>query len=321
MISAFSGYRHTLVATDFSPPADAAVRQAIWLSRRTGGTTVLATALPDLRRVVHSASVRARLDAVYGEGDVLRQELREPYETRMRRMIADLNAVDLDVKYEVLLGEPFVELTYTVLAGGHDLVLAGTRGLAGWEQMLVGSTARRLIRKCPASVWIVKAEHTHPPRTVLATTDFSEVSCRAVSQALWIARQANAEFHLLHVSDSADLPEDWLVRVGAGSTLQREIDAAGQRRLEEFAAALPLEGMPLHVHHLSGIPWKEVTSTARAVGADLIALGTVGRSGVHGLLLGNTAEKILSACDCCILAVKPADFVSPLDHSANTATS
>ena len=321
MVSNFAGYRHTLVATDFSPPADAAVRQAIWLARQTGGTTVLATALPDLRRVVQSASVRARLDAVYGEGDVLRQELREPYETRMRRMIADLNAVELDVQYEVLLGEPFVELTYAVLASGHDLVLAGTRGLAAWEQVLVGSTAKRLIRKCPASVWIVNAEHAYPPRTVLATTDFSEVSYSAVSQALWIARQADAEFHLLHVSDSTDLPDDWIARVGAGSTLQSEIEAAGKRRLEEFAASLPLEGRPLHAHHSSGIPWKELTSTARAIGADLIAMGTVGRSGIKGLLLGNTAEKVLSTSGCSILTVKPADFISPIAHSANTATS
>jgi len=320
MDSKFAGYRRTLVATDFSPPADAAVRQAIWLARRTGGTTVVATALPDLRRVVHSASVSARLDILYGEGNVLRREVREPYETKLRRVIADLDALDLDVQYEVLLGEPYVELTYTVLAGGHDLVLAGTRGMAAWEQVLVGSTARRLIRKCPASVWIVKAEHTHPPRKVLAATDFSDVSGRAVSQALWLAQQADAEFHLLHVSDSADLPEDWLARVGAGSTLQSEIEAAGKRRLEEFAASLPLESRSLTVHHASGTPWKELTSTAREIGADLIAMGTVGRSGVKGLLLGNTAEKVLSTCDCSILAVKPADFVSPLASSEGSAT-
>jgi len=45
---------------------------------------------------------------------------------------------------------------------------------------------------------------------------------------------------------------------------------------------------------------------------DLIALGTVGRSGVEGLLLGNTAENVLAESDCDILAVKPAGFVSPI---------
>jgi nucleotide-binding universal stress UspA family protein len=46
--------------------------------------------------------------------------------------------------------------------------------------------------------------------------------------------------------------------------------------------------------------------------ADLIVVGTVGRRGVEGLLLGNTAESVLTHCDCDVLAVKPADFVSPI---------
>jgi universal stress protein E len=46
--------------------------------------------------------------------------------------------------------------------------------------------------------------------------------------------------------------------------------------------------------------------------ADLIAMGTVGRSGIQGVLLGNTAEKVLATCDASILTVKPAEFVSPI---------
>lgn len=46
--------------------------------------------------------------------------------------------------------------------------------------------------------------------------------------------------------------------------------------------------------------------------ADLIVIGTVGRSGIQGLLLGNTAEKVLDTCDCSIFTVKPDGFVSPI---------
>jgi universal stress protein E len=48
------------------------------------------------------------------------------------------------------------------------------------------------------------------------------------------------------------------------------------------------------------------------VAADVIAMGTVGRSGIRGMLLGNIAEKVLATCDCSILTVKPDDFVSPI---------
>jgi nucleotide-binding universal stress UspA family protein len=56
-----------------------------------------------------------------------------------------------------------------------------------------------------------------------------------------------------------------------------------------------------------------VKRVAEHVQADLIAMGTVGRSGIKGLLLGNTAEKVLGACDLSMLTVKPDGFVSPIE--------
>jgi hypothetical protein len=50
--------------------------------------------------------------------------------------------------------------------------------------------------------------------------------------------------------------------------------------------------------------------------ADLIVIGTVGRSGIKGLLLGNTAEKVLDTCDCSMLTVKPDEFVSPIEPAS-----
>jgi len=62
MTLAVQGYRRILVATDFSPHAAAALRQAVWLARQSGASITLAHTLPDLRRVVHSASTQAKLD-------------------------------------------------------------------------------------------------------------------------------------------------------------------------------------------------------------------------------------------------------------------
>ena len=306
------GYKQILVATDFSPHADAALKQALWLARQTGASVVLAHTLPDLRRAVHSSSYKARLDLLYGEGELLQREIREKSDAKMHRLIADLNAMDLNIKVETLLGEPFVEITHAVQQEGYDLVLTGTRGLAAWEQFFVGSTAKRLIRKCPASVWIAKDEHVGPPRVVLAATDFSEASFKAVEQAKWIAQQANAEFHLLHVVDSMDVPEDVISKIPQGSSLRDEINAEANKRLESIVQSVGAEAIPSRLHLAWGTPWKDVCRTAQNLRADLIALGTVGRSGIKGLLLGNTAEKVLDTCDCSVLTVKPDGFVSPI---------
>lgn len=307
------GYKQILVATDFSPHADAAIKQAVWLARQTGARIVLAHTLPDLRRAVHGTSYEARLDLLYGDGETFQRELRQESDTKMRRTIQDLNSMDLDVKFETLLGEPFVELTHAVQAEGYDLVLAGTRGLATWEQFFVGSTAKRLIRKCPSSVWIVKAEHVGPPKAVLAATDFSDVSRRAVLEGLWVAKQASAEFHLLHVVDSMDVPEDSISRIPEGSSLRREINEEAKHRFDGFVESLNTDRDQVQRHLSFGTPWQEVVRLAKHLNIDLIALGTVGRSGIKGVLLGNTAEKVLGTCGCSILTVKPDGFVSPID--------
>lgn len=306
------GYRSILVATDFSPHADAAVKQAVWLARQVGAKITLAHTLPDLRNVVHSASTQAKMDLFYGEGSEFQREVRQDSDAKMRRMIVDLNAVDLDVKVETLLGAPYAEITHAVQQEGYDLVLAGTRGLAAWKQFIVGSTTKRLLRKCPSSVWIVKAEHVGPPKAVLAATDFSEVSRRAVLEGLWVARQASAEFHLLHVVDVMDVPHDVISKIPEGIALRREITEESKHRFDGFVESLNTSPDQVKRHLSIGTPWQEVGRLAKNLNIDLIALGTVGRSGIKGVFMGNTAEKVLATCDHSMLVVKPADFVSPI---------
>jgi len=310
------GYKRILVAMDFSPSADAALQQAVWLARKVGAKITLAHTLPDLRRVVHTASYQARLDLLSGEGSVFEREVRQESDTRMRKIVVDLNAADLDVTVETLLGAPYTEITHSVQQEGYDLVLAGSRGLGAWERFFVGSTARRLIRNCPASVWIVKAEHVGAPKVVLASTDFSEASRKAVLHGLWVATQANADFHLLHVFDSMDIPENVIAKEGRYASLRREINEDATQRLEAFVQSLDSDRSRVHSHLSWGTPWKEICRAAQHLSIDLITLGTVGRSGIKGVLLGNTAEQVLGTCDCSILTVKPDGFVSPIEPAS-----
>lgn len=309
------GYRRVLVATDFSPYALAAFKQAIWLARQSGAKITLAHTLPDFRKVVLSASHQAKADLFYGDGGVFQREVRQQSDTRMQNLVAEMNATDLDVQVETLLGEPYMQITHAVQAEGYELVIVGTRGMSTWERLFVGSTAKRLIRNCPSSVWIVKEEHAGLPKVVLAATDFSDVSRKAVAQGLRLAQQSGAAFHLLHVIDSADAPDDMIAMVPQGGSLRQEINDEATKRLDEFVESFQTVSTPVHRHLSWGTPWRELAGTAKNLAADLIVMGTVGHSGITGLLLGNTAEKVLDTCDCSILTVKPDDFVSPIEPS------
>jgi nucleotide-binding universal stress UspA family protein len=65
-------------------------------------------------------------------------------------------------------------------------------------------------------------------------------------------------------------------------------------------------------HLLKGWARKEVPALATKIEADLVVMGTVGRAGIPGVFMGNTAETILNQLDCSVLAVKPPGFVTPV---------
>ena len=302
-----------LVAIDFSPSSEAALKQAIWLSRQSGASLVLVHALPESQRAEHLSSYMAKIDLLSGHGERFEREIRQDSESKMRRMLKGLDVSGLEVKFETRLGEDFVEVTHAVQQNGYDLVLAGTRGHSNWEHFFVGSTSKRLIRKCPSSVWIVKAEHVGPPGIILAPTDFSDVSRKAILEALRLTKYADAELHLLHVIDSNDIQHDDAEETSHAARSRHEVNEMASQRLVEFLKSFEMDRSRIHSHLSFGTPWKEIHQMVQHHKVDLIAMGTVGRSGVKGLFLGSTAEKVLDNCDCSILTTKPDGFVSPIE--------
>jgi nucleotide-binding universal stress UspA family protein len=305
-------YQRILVATDFSPCSDAALRQAIWWAGKSGGSLTLVHVLPNIRHLVESASYQARVDFLYAEGNEFRKEVQEVSESRLKTLASKIAEHGISVSYKTLLGAPYAEITRLVMEQSNDLVLMGTHGMSGWKQFLLGSTSQRLIRTCPAPVWVVKAEHVEPPKIVLAATDFSEVSRRAAREALGIARQAAAKLHLVHVIDATEFPAEFLTHLSTAGAIWQEVKEDAQHRFQELITSLGTTQDQVECHIANGAPWHEVARLAADIHAELVVLGTVGRSGLKGVLMGNTAEQVLSVCDCSILAVKPEDFVSPV---------
>jgi universal stress protein E len=313
-----------LVPTDFSPHSETALKQAIWVARQSGAKITLAHVLPDIRKALMLASPGARFDAFVGSGEQFQQEIREDSDARMRAAIAKMNAPELDIHFETLLGDPWVAIIHAVQQENHDLVIVGTHGQSTWEQFFVGSTAHRLIRHCPSPVWVVKGERSGAPKLVLASSDFSEASRMAAILGCQIAQQAGSEFHMLHVIDDKDVPTGAIERLNPGGALRGAINDVAADHLAEAVKGLGNAAGHIHSHLSWGIPAQEIIRLIEHLDIDLLVLGTVGRSGINGVLLGNTAEKVLNHCRCSVLACKPDSFVSsvpppfwPLHPKAN----
>jgi universal stress protein E len=309
------GYRRIQVATDFSFSGTSATRQAVWLAKAFDAELVVTHTIPDLRQAVYGLAYHEKVDLFTGpDGKMVREMDHEP-ESLLKKSIFDLGGLDLKVRFETFSGEPYEEIISAALRESHDLVMVGTRGNSAWEQFIVGSTAKRLIRHCPTSVWIVKAEHAEPPRSILATTDFSDTCRRAVDQAWAIAQQSNADFKLLHVIDERDFPEQTVTGLPEGEYIHREIMETAIGQLRELAQDITGDQGQVETYLAWGTPWREIQGLVQQLKPDLLAMGTVGRRGLQGLVVGNTAEKILDVCDCSMLTVKPSGFRSPITVS------
>lgn len=315
------GFQKILVATDFSDESVDALAAGGWLARAAGAELVAVHVLPSVRRAMESMTPEARWELVAGDIDVFEEELRRESNEQLAKWLAKHCDSEIKSESESLVGIPFVSIIHEVQKRGYDLVITGTRGVTGLKRWLVGSTALRIIHNCPSTVWIVRRGSSPIPKAILVPTDFSEPSRQALEHAHWLAGAANAALHVLHVVDSGDssLLGRWRQRPDSESAnldlSSESLRENAEKKLAGFVTSCCVGGVAPTLHVAFGSPWVEIGMAVRRLEVDLIAMGTTGRSGIGGLLLGNTAERVLDTVDCSLLAFKPEGFVSPVTPS------
>ena len=137
-----------------------------------------------------------------------------------------------------------------------------------------------------------------PPRTILHPTDLSEHSRYAFEVARSLAGGSAARLVLLHVSPNVAVPAREALREPEPGKEYYDRLRGELRRLQEAAAAVPSECRVAEGH-----PATEILRTAREVGADLIVMGTHGRTGLRRLLMGSVAEQVVRQAPCPVLTV------------------
>jgi nucleotide-binding universal stress UspA family protein len=172
-------------------------------------------------------------------------------------------------------------------------------------------------------VWIDQPVRSTRYRRVLATVDprpdepAREGLDRAVLDlASALASSYGAELHVLHAwtlpGEAAlngpfmNLPPEEVAALGKAERRRRD------RALHTLLGRHPPSVTGYRVHLLKGRASRVIPSFARRHRMDIIVMGTVGRTGLPGLFIGNTAEKVINRVDCSLLAVKPEGFASPV---------
>ena len=250
----------------------------------------------------------------------LQQAVLEQRRAELERLAAGLGA-DLRVQARVLVGTPFLEVVRAVLRDGYDLVIKGAEGSAGGG--LFGSTDLHLLRKCPVPVWIDRPGRAAGYRRVLAAVDprpdepqRDNLDRLILELAASMAAAYGAELHVLHawnVPGEATLTGPFMnmpaEEVAAmGRAVRKRRDAELRALLERHTPRVP----GYRVHLLKGSASRVIPAFVRRRRVDLVVMGTVGRTGLPGFFIGNTAENVLNQVTSSVLAVKPEGFVSPV---------
>jgi len=143
-----------------------------------------------------------------------------------------------------------------------------------------------------------------PIRKILYATDYSESSVPAGEYALTIGRMAGAELHVLHVIGEFADKRQSMVQPEAMVLLEREVEKQAVREMEIFCQERFGDGIRYRSEVLVGLPFEAILQRAESLPADLIVVGTHGRTGLERVFVGSTAERLVRRSKIPVLTVR-----------------
>ncbi|MEL6795764.1 MAG: universal stress protein [Planctomycetota bacterium] len=295
--------------------------QAISLAREYGASLTAVHVCPELPGQLRPYT------------DVLLRSLDEKLAASVARAkeIIGPDAEHIRVGHEVgSAGTPVLRIIQLVLQDGYDLLVKEAepsveKGVGrGDERGGFRAFDMQLLRKCPCAVWLCRPiERSRADIRVGVAIDPSsheaaghELSLELLrlgqsiagtcSHALAIISCWSFEYEeYLFESPWSSVPHDEVRAAVAGAQRQH------RRELDRVIAESGINGA-YEVHHVRGHPAYAVPHHAEHLGLDILVMGTVARTGIPGLFIGNTAENIMQKLGCSLVATKPPGFVSPV---------
>jgi nucleotide-binding universal stress UspA family protein len=241
---------------------------------------------------------------------------------QLKHLITPIKDEGVQVTAKVLQGRPVIEIVREVLRNKHDLVIIAAEGKKGLKGMLFGTITLRLMRKCPCPVWAIKHAKRKRFARILAAVDpgpsddvRSALNAKIMELASSLARSEKSELHVIYIwtlygesilRNHVRLPHNEVNKMVHETKKMQKLWLG--ELLKKYAPGIPNK----QVHLLKGEAGTLIPELAKKKRIELIVMGTVSQTGVTGLLIGDTTEKVLQQVNCSVLAVKPDGFISPV---------
>lgn len=208
----------------------------------------------------------------------------------------------IPVHHEIVSGTPSDGILKLAENENADLIVMGTHGRTMLSRLLMGSVAEEVVRHAPCPVMTLKlGEQPDLPedmKRILVPTDLSDNSKQAVDFASLLARDLDAELHLLFVE---------MGTYGYGGAamdypvIEQNLEQA-KGELERIAP--PHDGVRCERHVETGDPASSIDQFAKEHEIDLIVMTTHGRTGLARVLMGSIAEAVVRRGACPVLTIR-----------------
>ncbi|MCS5709849.1 universal stress protein [Candidatus Berkiella aquae] len=230
----------------------------------------------------------------------------------------------IDIAFETTKPQE-IHIIQRVIREGYDLLIKAVE--SNDENEGFKALDMELVRKCPCPVWLFRA------RNPLLETARVAV---AIDPEIEEKREEELSIKLLQVADSLsatlkselsiitcwDYPLENTLRnspfIGIEpehiETIVHEQDINHRKSLDFLINQANLVG-PMQIYHKRGLPDMVIPQLITELNIDVLIMGTIGRTGIPGFIIGNTAENVLQKISCSLLALKPNGFISPVKSS------
>ncbi len=279
-------YRKILVAFDGSESSKNALRQAIKLANTEKCWIKVLSVIPAYEGEME-LWVRGVKDALRKPGEKMLSEAMEIAKSEGALIMTSLEE-----------GEAYERIIDTADGENCDLIVMGSRGMRLIESTLVGSVTARVIGYTHRDVLVVPKDTTIGWRNILIATDGSKYSKATTERAIEFAKSYEGDLMVISVVDVTDefmaqapgLVEEMVKKAkGIVESVKKKAEASNIKS-ENFVR--------------EGETYKVIVELAKKENADVIFMGSHGRTGPKRLLMGSVTERVIGHSPCPVLVVR-----------------
>lgn len=265
-----------LVPTDFSAEAKVAMQVGIQLAQKFGSTLI---ALHVLESVDEGSFNVEGESTGFGswEDKLFNMKMIQKGKKDLAKVDADLAEAGIKYKTVLRLGDAFHGISTLVAENKADLVVMGTRGSSGYEEVLIGSNTEKVVRRAACPVLSVTRKPSNGWKNIAWATSLRAEDVVLPPVLKSIVEAFNATVHIVRVNT----PGLFLA------------DGISKEKLQEFATKLKLKNYTLNIYN-DHSEEEGIIRFADSIGADMIALSTHGRTGLAHVLNGSIAEDVVN---------------------------